>query len=245
MNDFDIILITETWLTSGFYNTELCDDRYDVLRLDRNSKNSTKTSGGGVMLCTKRSLHAQEMAEWTCDGVECTWLTIPASTLASNECIKRELHICIAYIPPDDLQSVRLTAFTDFLLYIFSLHPNDHYIIAGDFNLPHIGWSPTFDPTFLRRGTINLQNAGARFVESCSSLGFSQYNLHKNSSGNILDLIFSDTYIEVSKSCSYLVKEDPSHPCLELKVSELMTPSIKLKKEIRYNFKKANYDKLN
>lgn len=36
LNSYDIICVTESWLTDGVNNNELFDDRYIVFRRDRN-----------------------------------------------------------------------------------------------------------------------------------------------------------------------------------------------------------------
>ena len=52
VGSFDIIEITETWL-KAIASSALFNDRYDVFRMDRNSSNSQKTRGGGVLIAAK------------------------------------------------------------------------------------------------------------------------------------------------------------------------------------------------
>lgn len=54
-SDYDIILITETWLQNDILNSELFDMRYDVFRCDRDLILCNKASGGGVLICTHKS----------------------------------------------------------------------------------------------------------------------------------------------------------------------------------------------
>ena len=54
-NDFDVIAITETWLTKHIYTNELLPCGYNVLRKDRNGR------GGGVLLAFKDSISFREL----------------------------------------------------------------------------------------------------------------------------------------------------------------------------------------
>lgn len=48
--EFSVIALTETWLTSEIHSSEFTNDNYMVYRCDRNSCNSVKSAGGGVMM---------------------------------------------------------------------------------------------------------------------------------------------------------------------------------------------------
>lgn len=53
-NDYDVIVMCETWLREGFYDNELFDDRYTIHRRDRNFDITTKLDGGGCIVAVKR-----------------------------------------------------------------------------------------------------------------------------------------------------------------------------------------------
>lgn len=46
--NYDIIIFVETWLCASMYDCELCNDHYDVFRLDKDSEATGKSIGGGV-----------------------------------------------------------------------------------------------------------------------------------------------------------------------------------------------------
>lgn len=188
-NACDVVMITESWLHEGIYDGELCSSEYDVFRNDRDLKSSDKHTGGGVMILVKREFCARR-----CDALslrpptEMLSVTIPARALASTA----DLHICVAYVPPNaqripfDIDSI-LNAFT----CTFDRNPGHNYLIVGDFNLPQINWN-SGGPTYLKRGTIEIQNSGIKLVNSLSLLGLTQYNTLQNYAGNTLDLAFSN-----------------------------------------------------
>src|SRR5436190_3459532 len=56
--DFDIITLTETWLTDNVYNAELRSNLYNVYRSDRDREACQLTKGGNIdVVCAKLMLH--------------------------------------------------------------------------------------------------------------------------------------------------------------------------------------------
>jgi len=83
---FDIIALTETWLTNSIYDSEILQTNYTLFRKDRPSR------GGGVLIAVNNKF--------------------PCHVIASPEdleviCIKLDLNnpitICVIYIPPNSL----------------------------------------------------------------------------------------------------------------------------------------------
>ena len=54
-SNYDIIMMTESWLRDGIFNREFIDERYEVFRRDRDQNTSTKSDGGGVCVAVKKS----------------------------------------------------------------------------------------------------------------------------------------------------------------------------------------------
>jgi len=53
---YEIIILTETWLTSDITDAELGFDSFKIFRLDRNPNISPHAQGGGVLIAIKSSL---------------------------------------------------------------------------------------------------------------------------------------------------------------------------------------------
>ncbi|XP_055609144.1 uncharacterized protein LOC129756320 [Uranotaenia lowii] len=60
---YDIIAFTETWLNDRTLSSQIFCPDYAVFRCDRSSRNSKKSSGGGVLLAVKSNLPAQLIVE--------------------------------------------------------------------------------------------------------------------------------------------------------------------------------------
>lgn len=241
-NEFDLILITESWLCQSIYNGEICDDRYDIFRCDRHKGTSLKETGGGVMLCALKKLQVQHKQDWMCNGVESLWITLSLNKMNSYE--NKNLHIGLFYAPPDKMLPSRLEAITACIAQVILIHPHDHFFIAGDFNLSNTRWSEN-GPIQTSYSSASLLNAATDFLDMCNLNGLTQYNNILNSNNKILDLIFANIHINVSHSVSPLVMEDAHHPCLEISLPNLNIRTFRHKPISKPNFYKGDYEKIN
>lgn len=53
--DYDIIVLTETWLNQAHHSAEYFDSTFNVFRKDRAETGSSLNRGGGVLIATKSS----------------------------------------------------------------------------------------------------------------------------------------------------------------------------------------------
>lgn len=230
----DIIMVTETWLCNSILDSELCDSKYSIFRRDRG------TLGGGVMLLCNSRLQARARPEWECDDLECVWATIPSHMVGSNG----NLNIAVIYIPPDSMLPTRIQSFVNSISAINNDNSQDHFLIAGDFNLPGIDWGQD-QPIVLKKGSVEVQNSANSLIAQTSFIGLSQYNRLVNSHNHTLDLVFSDFPVEIHKSTLTLVKEDSFHPTFFMNVRDILIPPFKSSPRIKYQFRKAHYDSIN
>lgn len=66
--DYDIVLLTETWLYDGIFDSEIAPDRFNVFRRDRGSL------GGGVMALCDNKLQVLMRNDLMSPNVECLWI---------------------------------------------------------------------------------------------------------------------------------------------------------------------------
>src|SRR5436190_5061630 len=57
-SDYDIVTLSETWLNSTVYNSELFSQEYTIFRRDRNERLTGKGRGGGVLIAVKNKFKA-------------------------------------------------------------------------------------------------------------------------------------------------------------------------------------------
>lgn len=178
--DYDLVVITETWLCDGILDAELCGNKYNVIRRDRGSL------GGGIMLLFSPQLQVRVRSEWERQDLQCLWVTVSARCLGSS----RDLH-AIVNIPPNSQVSSRIQIFLEFMSMVGNLSRGAHFIIVGDFNLPCISWV-SGESKVLKKGLVEVQSMASDLIALFSFLDLSQYNMVPNKYNNILDLFLSD-----------------------------------------------------
>lgn len=102
---FDIIALSETWLSPSISNSELDFNNYIIYRCDRSPLTSVYKRGGGVLVAVRSHLNSK-MLNVTVKCIEHVFVQIK---LRSNVII-----ICCVYIPP----SSPITLYEQFFLSI-------------------------------------------------------------------------------------------------------------------------------
>lgn len=237
-NDYDIIALTESWLTKGIRDDELFDPRYYVYRRDRDYASTGQRLGGGVVLAIKQELISVARPEWT-SCAEDIWVTIRTNTTPHSL-----VHICCAYIPGGTQHQYLIENFLNTLSDVVSNNPKDSFIILGDFNLSEISWIQT-TPSAHYAASNYSTHVSNQFVDCMHFLDLSQYNSELNSSGHVLDLILSNLLISVEPNDDPLVPEDAHHKALSISVPFQETPSLTNAKRKVFLYNRGDYDSIN
>lgn len=238
-NNYDIIVLTETWLVPHISDNEFIDQRYTVFRCDRDRVLTGKKDGGGVLIAVLRNLQPSVIISSLSPNIsECLIVQLPSSTP------KKYNLICVSYIPPKTPE-VAYNMLLDKLELELGRLDFDSIILIGDFNLPSLKWS--VNNTHMECLTSGGPSPGRHLVDLLSRMNIKQYNSIFNSTGGILDLALSNTECEVYKPNIPLLPEGKFHPSFYL-IVKFNAPSPPLKQSnslTKFNFYKANYDKLN
>ena len=175
---YDIIIISESWLCSSISNEELGLNNYSIFRADRNVDYTGKHRGGGVLIAIRNDFCAHTVL---CSiSVESIFVHLKYNDL--------DLIVGGVYIPP----ASPLSIFEDYcsdLELIFERFPDSSYVIAGDFNLPHLVWNGNdilFDSSTSKHEYYDVINSTSAF------LNLKQVNLFPNGRNVFLDLIFTN-----------------------------------------------------
>ncbi|KAJ8727332.1 hypothetical protein PYW07_001451 [Mythimna separata] len=132
LNNYDVIIGTETWLDDSVNDGELFDSRYIIYRRDRASTPLGSKKGGGVLIAVSRAMDSTRVSKWESDA-EDLWVKL------KTEGRKGNVYICAAYLPPP-VQQAPLNSILDNVDAVIEATGGD-VIIAGDFNLGFIDWS--------------------------------------------------------------------------------------------------------
>ena len=168
----DVIIGTETWLTSDIKDSELLTHHYKIYRKDRK-----KGRGGGVLIGIKDDLQSTKLDSFDSD-CENIWVKVLTRTLKS-------VYIC-AFYRPDVSDTKALTTFENTLKKVAQLK-NVQMIIGGDFNLPSWNWS---EMKFKDKGSYRKSHED--FVDVLNDCDLQQVVLEPTRASNILDVIFTN-----------------------------------------------------
>lgn len=136
--NYDVIIISETWLLDGINDSELVDDRYVVWRRDHNYAATGQLYGGGVLIATRRELSVTPQPSFH-SLAEDLWVTLSIKQRGSKQTIN--LHLCVIYLCKENLGfdfSQQLSNYLTSLDVIIMHNPYDKYIVVGDFNMSDI-----------------------------------------------------------------------------------------------------------
>ena len=223
---FDIICISESWLSDGVRSSELFPPSYSVYRGDRKHELVDRTRGGGVALAVRSDIHAQlcNVSDYLKD--------VPLIDVVLCKCKHSgySFFLGAVYIPPDTSAS-ELTIFLDVME---SLLVDAPVLLIGDFNIATFGSGVSFCPK------------GQLLRSFMDVLELKQYNKIRNVHGRFLDLAVSnmDAVIESRRELCPFVKEDAHHPALdfvvEFKKAQSTSDQFLINNVAQYNFRRAD-----
>lgn len=237
---YDVIILVETWLNDSFGNLDCIFNNYNVYRLDRNPETSEFSKGGGVLVAI-RNIYSSEVINIQMRHIEQIFVKVRFNNSWSL--------FGAIYLPPA----------SDLSLYIdhcktveslVSIYPNVNMYIVGDFNIPHTTWYIDTNETLNFSSTSSPSKESAHILcEYYNLLNMAQFNYICNSSGSLLDLLFSNTReVKTSNALDPLLSCDSYHPPLVFNaVTNTKTPShcANIIASTRANFKCADYVSIN
>lgn len=211
---YDIIVLTETWLSEHTLSRHIFGDCYEVFRTDRSTLNSSKSSGGGVLIAVHRRLKAQVVENSAWSKVEQVWVQIKLAGYS--------LYLCAIYLPPDRTRDLPLIE-----THTESLHaictqalPVDEFVVFGDFNFPSVKWRPCSDGFLFADPLQSTFHEGMHnLFDNYNNSLLRQINSVNNENGRMLDLCFvsnPDYAPRLTASPQPLVKTVNHHPALHL-----------------------------
>ena len=220
LEGYDIVAITETWLSNLVADSELCVgfDQHTWFRRDRG------TLGGGVACAVRTHLLPVRLPDP--DGPEALLLRLqgPAVTVA------------VCYRPPDDdaaLQKIT-AALTD------AQTQDGRLLVLGDFNLPEIVW--TASPNGATANWKRRSNRAVRFVDDCDMLGLKQWVCEPTRGGATLDLVLSRRLPAEVLVRDSLLMSDHKETIASCSVPVYRKPVVT--RRTAYNYKRADFDGL-
>ena len=166
----DIVVATETWLTSDVKDSELDCDGYTVYRRDR--QNGLR---GGVLIAVSNTINSTE-----------AFRSSESETLWVKVLLKGQKHLLVgACYRPNVADRVTIPALEKDLSTLLDKKPVN-LIIAGDFNFP--GWKWSHDSRSLKPNT-HYTDLRTEFGNTLDSFNLKQLVTESTRKENILDLL--------------------------------------------------------
>ena len=146
--DFDVLLLTETWLTTDIKSAELFLPDYDIIRGDRPTESdelnqiqsdkpteSDASRHGGVLIAVKKTIKTEEVSV----------VDLPLSVQSSLRVTKliglEPLYIAVLYNPPAGSKyRISIEDLQKLFRFLEETCPK-RLLFTGDFNMPHTNWS--------------------------------------------------------------------------------------------------------
>lgn len=202
-NEFDVILITESWLSPSVHSSELFDSRYKVIRKDRDPLISGKSRGGGVIMAfnQKLKMHRLDNFEINCRDLEMITCLFKIG--------KRSV-ICIVvyFVPGADSNSY--VEFYELIENIIINYPDHEILITGDFNFP----------------SVSGKDSTLTFQQFLSFSHLKSVNTILNQNNKTLDLILTDCHIVNLQEDEGLVPKDKHHPPLQFNLKFIKSKCV-------------------
>ncbi|XP_055527958.1 uncharacterized protein LOC129720502 [Wyeomyia smithii] len=244
-SEYDVIVLTETWLDDCILSPQLFGSSFTVLRMDRSRVNSRKSRGGGVLIAvSSRHCCCIDPAPIS-NTLEQLWVKIQLD--------RSSVSIGVLYLPPDrqnDLDVIQTHA--DSIGSVISrLNPLDIAVLFGDYNQRELHWVPSESSGLVvDTSRSRLTAAGSALYDAFCFNGLTQTNPVKNARARTLDLVLVNEpalqNLSVMEAEYPMVRIDPDHPALDVTVMEVVPIALELAPQHRaLNFKHVDYDVLN
>ncbi|XP_058811040.1 uncharacterized protein LOC131675929 [Topomyia yanbarensis] len=243
--EYDIIVLTETWLNEQIYSAQLFGHQYAVFRTDRSHLNSRKTRGGGVLVAVSLKLNSYIDPATISNTLEQLWVIVdlPQNTLS----------IGVIYLPPDRrFDAVSINDHLESLGSVssrFGIHTPA--ILFGDYNQSNLQWRfPERDLPFIDPLLSHMPAGSCALIDGFNLQAFTQINTIFNRNERLLDFVLAnDTALPVttvSSPIEPLIDLDADHPALTVTFS--MPTQIVYEEATVTNFldfRRADYATLN
>ena len=181
--DYDIIILTETWLTEKFYNAEVKLGNCNIYRNDRHSSIASR----GTLIAVNNKLRSHICCRQynSIEVFEHVFVCLP-----DYKCI-----VSSVYLPPTT-DTIHYDRYTELFEDVSIAYPDFSFLAIGDFNLPDVKWNILNDTNYFQFCDDNCDSLVKNNLSSLylcfSNLNINQFNNIVNNKNNVLDLCFSN-----------------------------------------------------
>ncbi|XP_031633556.1 uncharacterized protein LOC116347189, partial [Contarinia nasturtii] len=176
-------------------------------------------------------------------------LTLSENSGLEHVCVKIVLDSCNVFIFSVYIRSLHETAklleFAE-IVKLIPFNDNDIVLVCGDFNQPDIKWIKADDGEYYLPTNVST-DGGIAVFETMFDIGFHQLSNVENQAGNVLDLVFTNKFYEMSliESTRPLIKSDIWHKAIKIEITmdEIEHTTSQLSQILAYN--SVDFDTMN
>lgn len=133
-SDYDVTVLSETWLNKDKFTAEFFDPRFSVYRKDRSDSSIEAVTGGGVLIAIDSKYDSDIVNISELNQLEA--ICVKISLTSSNSC----LYIYGLYIQYGSTEDVYLSHLNAIIAAHSMIKHGDIFITIGDFNMTSIVW---------------------------------------------------------------------------------------------------------
>ena len=220
----DIIIVSETWLTSAILNHEILPSCYSVYRRDREDRR-----GGGVLIAIKSDIYSVRRTDLE---TNCELVVVEVNPSKGNKFL-----VCGFYRPPSTKREYLLELQNFLAKFNAERDPTPLYL-CGDFNFPDINWDFQVAP-----GADNLSNMFCDIINDSllTQMNHAPTRITDNTR-NILDLVFTNHPERICGLMTFDCQLASDHLGVQFDIKTL-TKRERVPRYV-YDFKKADFEGL-
>ena len=187
----DVIIGTESWLSSDVNSAEVFPPDFEVFRRDRKDD-----PHGGVLIATRQTM----VSSIARVGNDCEFISVKVKLNRGKSAL-----ISAAYRPPNRTDEAYTQALISDITATRTEPKSAYFLLGGDFNLPDIDW---------KAGAVNGHSLSRQvndaYINMHSDLALDQVVSFPTRGSNILDLFFTShpSIIDKCKGLPALGKSD-------------------------------------
>lgn len=232
-SNYDIIVITETWLSANQFSSEIFPKSYSVTRFDR-----TTSIGGGVLIATNsEKLKSEQISLAEYQDIEAVCIKITGK--------RKGVFIYAFYIPPNSCME-KYQSHMDAIESI-ALYTMDALVVIGDANIPKVNWTSDLRNPKAFFPSENMGNNAKDFLSFFLCKNMFQIIDKRNCSGNVLDLCYTNEPegVIINYDCNPLSSPvDPHHCHFELSMEIDVIERRNRAFQYTLNYNKANFEQI-
>lgn len=239
--NYDIIILTETWISDHHLDAEIASSSWQITRFDRPGDGL----GGGVLVAVKSNL--------PCSSVSIDMTNL--NTFTSQQCwVKiildsKDIYCGCFYLREHQSHEDYYNFINASTSVIDKMKTEDICFIFGDFNLRHIMWDKVDDDeSFFEPSNITTDHQ-EKVLQFFAEKGLGQICNLQNRAGYVLDLVFTNALdnFELKEIDSIFNKSSVFHKCFDVKYlyafNNLNCNSVASSKTV-FDFKNADFPKI-